>query len=180
MAADPTQEDEFWQALESQRRDLARTAFKLARQFDDVEDLVQHTLVQAFERRRQFDGRNLRAWCLAILRNEFRDRLRSWWSRLVDYDSDIDEIAIRALPDAEDRVMLGEVVEALRQMGGNCLDVLLLTAKGYKLREMSELLDVPIGTLGRQASQCRDRLDRKLGLDQTGQSWASHRPPTTH
>lgn len=154
-------ESEFWQMLVAIRRDLLRVAFSLTQQ--DAEDLVELTLEKACEKRSQFDGRNLKAWCATILRNEFRDQLRHWWTRLVD--SGVDGVGAGVPPAGEHQIMLKEVIKALQEMGGNCLEILLLTAKGFKFREISDVLGIPIGTLGGRVSQCRERLDRRLGLE---------------
>jgi RNA polymerase sigma factor (sigma-70 family) len=56
---------------------LRRYARSLARDETQAEDLVQDTLVRAYERRSSFrSGGNLRGWLLSILHNTFIDHRR--------------------------------------------------------------------------------------------------------
>src|SRR5262245_24549519 len=56
---------------------LYRVARRMATCQDDAEDLVQKSLILAFNNWDRFDGRHLRAWLLKILHRENLARLRS-------------------------------------------------------------------------------------------------------
>lgn len=56
---------------------LYRVARRLTRSEDEASDLVQQTLLKAFQAWNRFDGRYLRSWLIQILRNENLMRIRS-------------------------------------------------------------------------------------------------------
>jgi RNA polymerase sigma-70 factor (ECF subfamily) len=86
---------------------LRRYARSLTRNESQAEDLVQDTLVRAYERRSSFrPGGNLRGWLLSILHNTFIDhrRRRVAEFRRLEQAAAVAETA--ALPDQESRVRL--------------------------------------------------------------------------
>ena len=56
---------------------LYRVARRMGADADAAEDLVQMTLVKAYQAWERFDGRHLRSWLIRILRNERLMAIRS-------------------------------------------------------------------------------------------------------
>ncbi|MBN9067316.1 MAG: RNA polymerase subunit sigma, partial [Rhizobiales bacterium] len=56
---------------------LRAFAVSLAQNADKADDLVQETLVKAWDKQKSFQpGTNLKAWLFTILRNEFYSQMR--------------------------------------------------------------------------------------------------------
>ena len=164
------------QTLESPREDSFRSklleayprllalALALTGNRADADDLVQETVASALTHRAQFVGGNLLAWAATILRNEFRDNQRSAWHRYRVRD----EIRVEDFvpPDtmltAEAEVMLRQVVVVLAQLGDQCRQLLILSAQGFKTREIAEFLSIPEGTAMRGMFDCRRRLQQRM------------------
>ncbi|HEY9252010.1 MAG TPA: sigma-70 family RNA polymerase sigma factor, partial [Nocardioides sp.] len=67
----------FVDAAEKHRRELRVHCYRMVASFDEAEDLVQETLVKAWERRDQLaDPEALRAWLYRIATNTCLDFLR--------------------------------------------------------------------------------------------------------
>ena len=52
--------------------------------------------------------------------------------------------------------------EALNKIGDKCKKILLLIAEEYKYKEISERLEVPIGTVMNRLLRCRKQLHQDL------------------
>ena len=150
---------------------LLSLALALTGNRGDADDLVQEVVVCALTNRTKFTGGSLLAWTATILRNEFRDNRRSAWHRYRTH-KDIrieDFVPPDAMLTAEADVMLRQVVVVLAQLGGQCRELLILSAQGYKTREIAKLLSIPEGKAMRCMVDCRRRLEHRMNFTARGQ-----------
>jgi RNA polymerase sigma factor (sigma-70 family) len=54
------------------------------------------------------------------------------------------------------------VNEAINQIGEKCKEILLLITEEYKYKEISERLEIPMGTVMNRLSRCRKKLHQEL------------------
>ena len=54
------------------------------------------------------------------------------------------------------------ITEALNKLGNKCKEILLLISEEYKYKEISERLDVPMGTVMNRLLRCRKKLHQEL------------------
>jgi RNA polymerase sigma-70 factor (ECF subfamily) len=131
----------------------------------EADDMVQTTLMRAWEHRARFeDGTNLVAWLFTILRNTHlnqRNRLR----REVE---DVDGIlagALSSAPDQEHRLAIIELQAALNTLPAEQRETLLLaTVDGLGYDEAAAVLGCQVGTVKSRVSRARERLATALGL----------------
>jgi RNA polymerase sigma-70 factor (ECF subfamily) len=143
---------------------LYRVARRMGASADQAEDLVQTTLLKAYQAWDSFDGRFLRSWLIRILRNE----------RLMALRSERPESSIEETPDAElsdgpfwdevslrldaDRVLLElDRLPDIYQLAIQLIDVEQLTYE-----EAAQALDVPIGTVRSRLFRGREMLRNRL------------------
>ncbi len=157
-------------------------AFSLTHKQNDAEDLVQEALVKALKNYRQFEqGTNLRAWLLTIIRNSYINQYRkqqrgptevdfSEVEPLVSNDEAVgqvesDELSLDDLKQLEtfedqleDRVKkaLDELPDEFRQI------FLLAVIKNLSYKEISELLNIPVGTVMSRLFRARKQMYKKL------------------
>ena len=62
--------------------------------------------------------------------------------------------------DSENRV--DSVMEALNKIGSKCKTILSLIGQEYKYKEISERMDVPMGTVMNSLLRCRKKLHQEL------------------
>jgi RNA polymerase sigma-70 factor (ECF subfamily) len=159
--------------------DIMRVALKLSRyDRENAEDLIQNTLVKALEKQHLFKGGNLAGWVVTIMKNIFLDEYRKLKGKeFVDIsdeklspkdqetlekgdgehrDLGVNERAV----DVEKRV--DSVMEALKKIGGKCKTILTLIGQEYKYKEISERMDVPMGTVMNSLLRCRKKLHQEL------------------
>ena len=81
------QEPDFRRELIAIIPNLRAFAASLAGSFDRADDLVQETLVKAWDKQHTFQpGTNLKAWLFTILRNEFYTQMRKKGREVQDVD----------------------------------------------------------------------------------------------
>jgi RNA polymerase sigma-70 factor (ECF subfamily) len=157
---DITQPD-FPDELVRHRPALERSARRLCRNRHDAEDLVQGTLVRAWQARGQFNpGGNFGGWLHRILCNHYYDNLRRKAGVQVPLPDDMP--ALVPEPDEPSSPLATppeEVLEALRQLPPELRDPLELSAVGGKrYREIAEELAIPINTVGTRIRRARHKL----------------------
>ena len=156
--------------------DILRVAMKMTRyDRENAEDLVQKTLMKALEKQELFKGGNLVGWIVTIMKNIFRDELRKIKNiKFVDIDAPeppkedtkiIEDIDIQddddgKKKDLEERVR--QIKKILKTMSGNCQSILTLIGEEYKYKEISERLNMPLGTVMSNLLRCRKKLHQKL------------------
>jgi len=137
--------------------DIMRVALKLSRyDRENAEDLVQKALLKALEKQKLFKGGNLAGWVVTIMKNIFRDEYRK-----IKGDGEYRELGdIENAVDSENRV--DTVMEALNKIGSKCKTILSLIGQEYKYKEISERMDVPMGTVMNSLLRCRKKLHQEL------------------
>lgn len=157
-------------ALNAELEMLTRVALRLTGNHADAEDAVGQTLVIAYEKWDQFDGRYLRSWLIQILRNEWLQVVRKRKSRgevqadLVQEPADEFWMAIDRKLEAE------EILNALAALDDDYrMAVTLCDVEQMSYEEAASALAVPLGTLQsrlyRARKQLRARLVRAQGIN---------------
>jgi RNA polymerase sigma-70 factor (ECF subfamily) len=139
---------------------LRRYARSLTRDETQAEDLVQDTLVRAYERRGTFrPGGNLRGWLLSILHNTFIDERRRHAAESRRAQDLAEQSEASAPADQESRVRLRQVQQAFMSLPEEQRAVLHLVAiEGLSYQEAAATLDIPIGTLMSRLGRARAAL----------------------
>ena len=148
---------------------LYTMAIRLARNPDDANDLLQETVLRAYRFFHQFEsGTNCRAWMLTILFNNFRNGYRKSSreqpaSSPEEFERKVENESLRTDPAGSNpEAMLsalgmeGEVETALASLPGEFRDaILLVDVEELSYQEVSEVLNVPIGTIKSRVSRGR-------------------------
>src|SRR3712207_878268 len=139
---------------------LRRYARSLTRDETQAEDLVQDTLVRAYERRGSFRaGGNLRGWLLSILHNTFIDHRRRHLAEALRLEQAAAFSDTEAPPEQEDRVRLRQVQAAFMSLPDEQRAALHLVAiEGLSYQEAASALKVPVGTLMSRLGRARAAL----------------------
>jgi len=157
---DITQHD-FPDELVRHRPALERSARRLCRNRHDAEDLVQATLVRAWQKREQFlPGGNMGGWLHRILCNQHVDLVRRPRGTVVSLPDEVPDPAPEADDPSSPLAMPPEVVlEALNELSHELREPLeLLAIRGKRYREIAEDLGIPINTVGTRIRRARQKL----------------------
>ena len=138
---------------------LLRFALRLAGNSFQAEDLVQETLFLAWRGFAQFQpGTNAHAWLFRILMNVFLQQQRKGRSAFAT--EPLTHAAGATQPSSQASV---ELIQAFDRLGSDQRTVLLLAVvEGFTCREISEILNVPIGTVMSRLSRARETMRELL------------------
>jgi RNA polymerase sigma-70 factor (ECF subfamily) len=139
---------------------LQRYARSLTRDEIHAEDLVQDTLVRAYEGRSSFrSGGNLRGWLLSILHNTFIDQRRRHVAEFRRLEQAAAFVDTEAPPEQESRVRLQQVQAAFMSLPDEQRAALHLVAiEGLSYQEAANALKIPVGTLMSRLGRARAAL----------------------
>lgn len=161
---------------------LNRFAVKLCRNPADAEDLVQSTIEKALRNREKFhDGTKAFSWLSKIMFNIFATGYKRQSKFESMYDPEPLLMNIESAPTQEDMIMVHEVQNALMKLSAPHREILILIcAYEMSYEEVSDRLDIPVGTVRSRLSRARDALiqemggsNRKLPLDQASMTVSS-------
>src|SRR6185436_15029362 len=138
---------------------LYNTAYRMTRNAQDAEDLIQETYLKAYKYYDKFEeGTNLKAWLFKILKNTFinsyrKAQLQPPQSDFADieesFESQISEDASRQIRNPEEELLENvldeDVQRAVDQLPQDYrMVVLLADLEGFSYKEISEILEIPV------------------------------------
>jgi RNA polymerase sigma-70 factor (ECF subfamily) len=146
---------------------LRRYARVLTGNSTRADDLVQDTLVRAWDKQRLWQpGTDLRAWMFTIMHNvHLNQRARAWREAGdISLDSEDEFGAVWQVAEHDDqfaRIELRELLQQVARLPAEQREVLLLAAvEELSYAEIATMLAVPIGTVMSRLSRARDKLRR--------------------
>ena len=144
---------------------LRAFAVSLAQNSDKADDLVQETLVKAWDKHESFQpGTNLKAWLFTILRNEFYSQMRKRGREVQDSDG-IMTSRLAVHPSQHGQVDLRDFRAALEQLPEDQREaIILIGASGFSYEEAAEICHCAVGTMKSRVSRARTRLQDILKI----------------
>lgn len=166
MARQVTQieiEDTFEKDLLASRAFLLNFARKRCGNSEQADDLVQETVLRAWQSRSQFrKGTNLRAWLCTILKNTHLNMIRKYRRETVALDETTESNAAQPA-DQEDRMRLDDVARAFETLSPNHRQVLLSAGAGQQTYEVvANQTGWQVGTVKSRLSRARSKLSKTL------------------
>ena len=175
MADQATFEDDAMQYAQQ----LYAAAMRMTRNPADAEDLVQETFLKAYRAYHTYtEGTNLKAWLYRILTNTYINRYRKLSRRPTEVDlGEVEDLYLyrrvstegtrEASRSAEEEVLSGfvdsDVKQAIEALPEHFrLPVLLADVEGFSYKEISDIMDVPIGTVMSRLHRGRKALQKAL------------------
>ncbi len=168
-------QDDFEEEIIPHLDAMYNFALRLTSEPNDAEDLVQDTIVKAYRFFSSYEqGTNAKAWLFRILKNSYINNYRkqSKQPSKVDYDevatfyetiragrtdtSDLENQMFRQLIDDDISNALEKLPEDFRTV------VLLCDVESFTYEEISNMLDVPIGTIRSRLHRGRNLLKAEL------------------
>ncbi|MDN2565396.1 sigma-70 family RNA polymerase sigma factor [Aquibium sp. A9E412] len=144
---------------------LRAFAVSLVKSSDRADDLVQETLVKAWDKQKSFQpGTNLKAWLFTILRNEFYSQMRKRGREVQDSDG-VMTARLAIHPNQDSSLDLDDFKRALATLPEDQREaIVLIGASGFSYEEAAEICDCAVGTIKSRVSRARSRLQEILGV----------------
>ena len=149
---------------------LRAFALSLARTSDRADDLVQETLMKAWNKFDTFEeGTNLKAWLFTIMRNEFYSQMRKRGREVQDTDGAF-AAQLATHPEQQGHMDLEDFRSALASLPADQREALMLIGgEGYSYEEAAAIAGVAVGTIKSRVSRARTRLAQVLDLEGQGE-----------
>lgn len=146
---------------------LRRFAHALSRNATDADDLTQAAVERALRSRQQWEeGTKLDSWLYRIMRNLWIDAVRARGRREKHEAPEEEALAVGEDPRQaiESLLELKRAMAAMDRLPDEQREVVaLILIEGFGYREVSEMLDLPIGTVSSRLVRGRTALLGMLG-----------------
>jgi len=156
---------------------LFNAAYRMSRNAQDAEDLVQETFFKAYKYYDKFQpGTNLKAWLFKILKNTFINAYRrkqntppqaDFGEIEGSFESLVSDEAWQESKSPEEEALEGvldeDVQRALEVLSSDYrMVVILADLEGFSYKEIAEILDIPVGTVMSRLYRGRRLLETAL------------------
>ena len=137
----------------------------------DAQDVAQEATLRAFKFFGGFRGDNARSWLLSIVRNTFYTWLRKNrpQEKIISIDDEILEIEDGSASAAEVHPPFADadaVRRAIAELPVEFREIVILREmEGFSYKEISELAEVPIGTVMSRLARARKLLQKRLAAE---------------
>ena len=171
---------------------LYNTAYRMTRNAEDAEDLVQETYMKAYKYYDKFEeGTNFKAWLFKILKNTFINAYRkkqqvppeSDFAEIEDaFESQVSEDVVRQKSPEEEllqNVLDEDIQHSLEVLPPDFrMVVLLADLEGFSYKEIAEILEVPVGTVMSRLYRGRRLLEAAMLKYAKEHGYLRHGEPT--
>jgi RNA polymerase sigma-70 factor (ECF subfamily) len=163
-------EVEFGSAITSHSKVLMGFAMKLTKDHDDASDLLQETMFKAYRNRTKFqEGTNLSAWLYTIMKNAFITRYQKIMRQktFVDTTEDAHLLNTGGEPvynDAYTNMTMQELQAMIDRLDDRFKEPFIMHYRGFKYNEISERLNLPLGTIKNRIHVARKDLQYMVNL----------------
>jgi RNA polymerase sigma-70 factor (ECF subfamily) len=156
--------------IERHQQHIFNLCYRMLRQFEEADDATQDTFLKAYRSLKQFRGdARLKTWLCQIARNECLNRLRhenmaSLDQQLTtDYSFQIADSMPSPLELIEQRETQSIVHEAINKLPHQYrLVITLFHLNGLSYEEISQVMEIPMGTVKTHIFRARELLKSKL------------------
>jgi RNA polymerase sigma-70 factor (ECF subfamily) len=147
---------------------LRSYARNFTREQEDANDLVQDTLLKAVTYFKNFrEGTNLKGWLYTIMKNTFINNYRRI-TKLNSFLTKEEEISPANLMvsasynQGENKFIADDIQNTMSNLTDDYYVPFNMYYEGYKYHEISEHLDIPIGTVKTRIHMARKTMKKKL------------------
>lgn len=154
-------------------KDMYRYALNLSKSKSEAEDIVQESLLRAWSGIENLnDLSSSKSWLLTIVRREFLRKIEQAKRRKEDELSD-SEYLLPSDFDLDNQAELNEVINLILLLEEEYKEILLLQSiYGYKVKEISDLLNINENTIStrvfRARKQLKELMSKKYLKERTG------------
>lgn len=152
--------NKFCEYVSKYEKDLYIIASAILKNEADAEDAVSNAILKAYENLGQLRSiRKFKPWMLAITKNE---ALKIKKKRLELPGDDAVEAMLKPVRDQYDE--LWDVIQVMKEEYR--LVVVLFYYDGLSLKDISEVLNIPLGTVKSRLNRGREMLKNALGKEE--------------
>ena len=167
---DKTSIKDNWENFEKEvlpfSEDLYRMAMWLVRDIEEAQDLTQETLIQALKSFHRYElGTNCKAWLMTIMSHlNSKRKMKLGRMQLVEDTEERIAETIAFEPQIAQNLSDQEILEALKRIPQQFSQVVVLAdVEDFAYKEISQILNIPVGTVMSRLHRGRKLLRVELG-----------------
>lgn len=161
-------QDSLKERIVNIQSNLLNFAYQLTSNKEDAEDLLQDTTLKALNNADKFvDNVNFKGWIFTIMRNIFINNYRQSVRQATIIDTTIDLYHLNlpqksGFDSPEGSYSVKEIIKTIDLFCDEYRVPFSLHVAGYKYSEISEMLNLPIGTVKSRIFFARKRMQKAL------------------
>lgn len=143
-------------------------AMMLTKNRENANDLVQDTTLKALGSEDKFkEGTNLKGWVFTIMRNLFINEYRrsAYAATVIDTTESLFHLNVyqeSGFEAPEGSFTAMEITTEINNLEDNLREPFAMHVKGYKYEEISQKLELPLGTVKNRIFMARKRLQTRF------------------
>lgn len=159
---------EFTNQLFSLNSSLNAFAYNLTKNSEEAKDLYQETTLRAISNREKFNpGTNFKAWMFTIMKNIFINQYRKKQKANTVIDKTENLFYLNSgkntiRNEADTNISLNEIQHMIENLDDGLKIPFELHFEGYKYQEISDQLNLPLGTVKSRIFFARKALKQKI------------------
>jgi RNA polymerase sigma-70 factor (ECF subfamily) len=159
---------DFGSLINRERPFLRQLAMKLTKHVDDAEDLIQETLFKALKNQDKYQPEtNLKGWLYTIMKNTFINQYRKKKFQNTYSDDSENQYITTSMEatrsdEADHPAEHAYVLQQIQTVEKAYLDAFMMYFNGYKYEEISDILNIPLGTVKSRIFLARKKMMEKL------------------
>ena len=159
---------EFESKLHGLTSSLNAFAYNLTKNSEEAKDLYQETAIRAITNKEKFNpGTNLKAWLFTIMKNIFINNYRKKVKKNTIIDNTDNMYFINSGShtidnDAGRNILMSELNKMIKNLDENFRIPFEMHFDGYKYQEISDELDLPLGTVKSRIFFARKELKKQI------------------
>lgn len=156
--------EKFGKDLVKYEAELRPAAFNLTRNKEEMEDLVQDTFYRALTNSDKFEnGTNIKAWLFTIMRNNFINNYhKKKRTETLALKTDTNNSRLSDRNESRRAFIADDINKAMKEVSGDFTEAFIMYHEGFHYNEISERLNVPLGTIKSRIFSARKGLQTKL------------------
>lgn len=158
------------QQIEQSKTILTRFAKKFTKDPDDVQDLVQETIVKSIKYIDEYENNpKFLSWLYVIMKNLFINQYRRDQKRLEYENAHMCDVRNMGCSEpfsrnnSEGKFTLDDIQSAINKLPSESSEIFNMHIEGYKYKEIAAYFNMPEGTVKTRIHHARKFLQAQLG-----------------
>lgn len=161
-------EEAFNKLIEKYEKNLYKIAFIMTENIEDTEDIVQASIIKAFNKIHQLENpKAFKKWIETILINKCK-KLKSYKNKLKEvpleyYYKESETKSSNTISKIESKIDFGRWIKNSKELTE--IEILILTLhykEGFKLIEISKMLDMNYNTIKTNINKIKQKYQKRL------------------
>lgn len=150
----------FIRIFNKYKNDILRLAYSYLKNISDAEDITQNVFIKLYKHNNILlqDDNDIKKWLIKVTINECKTNLVSLWKRNIHLFKDNEQDILCSSDDKEDYLL--NIIMSLKKRYR--LVIYLFYYEGYKIKDISKLLNISISNVQTILQRARLELERKM------------------